>query len=78
MVLVINNETWEKIHTAFNEAELHLVMGILDGEGVEYRVKSRRVPQLPFSHSALGATEIYVLQTEAPRAQRILMVYRNR
>jgi hypothetical protein len=72
-----NNETWEKIHTAFNEVELHLVTGILAGEGLEYRVRSRRVPQLPFSHSALGAAEIYVPKTEAPKAQRILMVYRN-
>ena len=77
MGLGSNNETWEKIHTAFNEVELHLVTGILDGEGLEYRVRSRRVPQLPFSHSALGAAEIYVPKTEAPRAQRILMVYRN-
>jgi hypothetical protein len=76
-MLVSNNEAWEKIHTAFNEVELHLVTGILAGEGLEYRVKSRRVPQLPFSHSALGIAEIYVPKTEAPRAQRILMVYRN-
>jgi Putative prokaryotic signal transducing protein len=69
---------WEKIHTAFNDAELHLIAGILAGEGIECRVKSCRVSQLPFAHHALGAVEIYVQKSEAPHAQRILMVYRNR
>ena len=73
----IDHEVWEKIHTAFNEAELHLITGILVGEGLKYRVKSRRVPQLPFSHTALVAAEIYVPKHDAPLAQRILMVYRN-
>ncbi len=77
MQLTMNNETWEKIHTAFNEAELHLITGILVGEGLQCRVKSRRVSQLPFSLSVLGASEIYVPKEEAPIAQRILMIYRN-
>ena len=68
---------WEKVHTAFNEAEVHLITGILAGEGLQCRVKSHRVAQLPFSHSGLGATEIYVPQVDAPFAQRILMIYRN-
>ena len=72
-----DDRTWEKIHTAFNEAELHLITGILSGEGVECRVKSRRVSQLPFAHHLLGSMEIYVPKLEAPFAQRILMVYRN-
>jgi len=74
----LDDDNWEKIHTAFNDAELHLITGILGGEGVECRVRSRRVPQLPFSHGTLGAAEIYVPKTEAPLAQRILMIYRNR
>lgn len=69
--------SWEKVHTAFNDAEYHLITGILAGEGVEWRVKSRRVPQLPFAHNTLGAIEIYVPKLDAPLAQRILMVYRN-
>lgn len=69
---------WEKIHTAFNDAEVHIITGILTGEGMEWRVRSRRVSQLPVSHGALGAVEIYVPKTEAPTAQRILMIYRNR
>jgi hypothetical protein len=73
-----SEESWEKVHTAFNDAELHLIAGILAGEGVECRVKSRRVPQLPFAHNVLGAVEIYVPKLDAPLAQRILMVYRNR
>jgi hypothetical protein len=73
----MSGEDWEKIHTAFNEAELHLITGILAGEGLEWRVKSRRVSQLPFAHSVLGAAEIYVPKTDAPIAQRILMIYRN-
>jgi hypothetical protein len=71
------DENWEKIHTAFNEAELHLITGILAGEGLQCRVKSHRVSQLPFSHSILGAAEIYVRKADAPTAQRILMIYRN-
>ena len=74
----LDDDAWEKIHTAFNDAELHLITGILAGEGVEWRIRSRRVPQLPFSHGALGAAEIYVPKADAPMAQRILMVYRNR
>jgi len=73
-----DDDPWEKIHTAFNDAELHLITGILAGEGVEWRIRSRRVPQLPVSHGALGAAEIYVPKADAPMAQRILMVYRNR
>jgi hypothetical protein len=76
-VLMISEEAWEKIHTAFNEAELHLITGILTGEGLECRVRSRWLPQLPFSHSVLGTAEIYVPKADAPIAQRILMVYRN-
>ncbi len=77
MPLVINNEIWEKIHTAFSEAELYLVSGILAGEGLECRIKSRRISQLPVTHGALGAAEIYVPKADAPTAQRILMIYRN-
>ena len=73
-----DDDAWEKIHTAFNDAELHLITGILAGEGVEWRIRSRRVPQLPVSHGALGATEIYVPKADAPLAQRILIIYRNR
>ncbi len=72
-----DDEVWEKVHTAFNEAELHLVTGILSGEGLDCRLKSLRVPQLPFAHSVLGATEIYVPKADAPLAQRLLMIYRN-
>jgi hypothetical protein len=72
-----NDETWEKVHTAFNDAELHLIIGILAGEGLECRVRSDRVPQLPFSHGALGVAEIYVPKSDAPVAQRLLMIYRN-
>jgi hypothetical protein len=71
------DENWAKIHTAFTEMEAHLITGILTGEGIECRVRSRRVPQLPVSHGLLGTTEIYVPKAEAPVAQRILMVYRN-
>lgn len=74
----LDDGTWERVHTAFNDAELHLIMGILAGEGVECRVKSRRVSQIPFAHNALGALEIYVPKLDAPLAQRILMIYRNR
>ena len=74
----LDDDVWEKIHTAFNDAELHLITGILAGEGVAWRIRSRRVPQLPVSHGALGAAEIYVPKADAPMAQRILMVYRNR
>jgi len=74
----LDDDAWEKIHTAFNDAELHLITGILAGEGVECRIRSRRVPQLPVSHGALGAAEIYVPKADAPMAQRILIVYRNR
>jgi hypothetical protein len=73
----LDPEAWEKVHTAYNDAEFHLITGILAGEGVEWRVKSRRVPQLPFAHNALGALEIYVPKFDAPFAQRVLMVYRN-
>jgi hypothetical protein len=72
-----NDDTWEKVHTVFNDAELHLIIGILTGEGLECRVWSGRVPQLPFSHGALAAAEIYVPQSDAPVAQRLLMIYRN-
>ena len=72
-----SGEAWKKIHTAGNDAELHLVTGILGGEGLEWRIKSRRVPQLPVSHGALGETDIYVREPDAPLAQRILLIYRN-
>lgn len=78
MNLPLDARTWERIHTAGNDAELHLITGTLEGEGLEWRVRSRRVPQLPFSHGALGGTEIYVPQADAPLAKRILLVYRNR
>ena len=71
------DEAWKKIHTAFNDAEVHLIIGILAGEGLEWRIKSRRVPQLPVSHGALGETEIYVPEADAAFAQRILLIYRN-
>ena len=71
------DEAWKKIHTAFNDAEVHLIIGILAGEGLEWRIKSRRVPQLPVSHGALGETEIYVPASDAAFAQRILLIYRN-
>ena len=78
MKFPLNDDTWEKIDTAFNDAELHLITGILDGEGVECRVRSQPCAAATFSHGALGAADIYVPKAKAPMAQRILMVYRNR
>ena len=78
MKFSLDDDAWEKIHTAFNDAELQLITGILAGEGGAGRIRASRVPQLPFSHGALGAAEIYVPKADAPAAQRILMVYRNR
>ena len=72
-----SGESWKKIHTACNDAELHLITGILAGEGLEWRVKSRRVPQLPVSHGLLGETDICVRESDAPLARRILLIYRN-
>jgi hypothetical protein len=75
--LTVDGEVWEKVHTAINETDLHLVTGILAGEGLRCRVQSRCVSQLPFSLNVLGAAEIYFPQLDAPIAQRILMIYRN-
>lgn len=77
MPLTMDGEIWERVHTAINETDLHLITGILAGEGLRCRVKSRRVSQLPFSLDVLGTAEIYVPQLDAPTAQRILMIYRN-
>ncbi len=71
------DENWEKIHTTFTDVEAHLITGILTGEGIECRVRSGRVPQLPVSYGVLGSTEVYVPKADASEAQRILMVYRN-
>lgn len=72
-----SDDGWTTIHTASNDAELHLITGILAGEGLEWRVKSRRVPQLPVSHGLLGESDIRVRESDAPLAQRILLIYRN-
>jgi hypothetical protein len=63
---------WEKIFTTSSEVEGHLIKGLLDGQGIPCRLRSRRVPQFPLTVNSLGAIEVYVRPQDAPEGRRIL------
>jgi hypothetical protein len=63
---------WEKIFTTSSEVEAHLIKGLLEGEGIPCRVRSRRVPQFPLTVDSLGAIDIHVRPQDAPESRRIL------
>jgi hypothetical protein len=63
---------WEQIFTTSSEVEGHLIKGLLEGEGIPCRLRSRRVAQFPLTVNSLGAIEIHVRPQDAPEGRRIL------
>jgi len=68
---------WIKIFSTHDESEVHIVKGILEGEGIVCRIKSMRVSQIPLTLNGLGEIKIYVLEDMVERSQEVLDSYQK-
>ena len=68
-------DNWVKIFSAYDEAQVHIIKGILEAEGIICRVKSMRVSQFPLTLDGLGEIKIYVLKEDYEKSKEILDSY---
>ena len=62
---------WVLLRVVNDEAEAHLLVGLLRSQGVACRMQSMRVPQYPLTVDGLGEIRIFVPQEEEEEARRV-------
>ena len=62
---------WVLLRVVNDEAEAHLLVGLLRSQGVACRMQSMRVPQYPLTVDGLGEIRIFVPQEEVVEARRV-------
>ena len=63
---------WTKVLTTCSEPEAILVKGLLEGEGILCRMRSKAVPQFPVTVDGLAEISLYVVMEEHARAKEII------
>lgn len=69
---------WVLLRVVNDEAEAHLLVGLLRSQGVACRMQSMRVSQYPLTVDGLGEIRIFVPQEEVVEARRALPAATNR
>lgn len=70
-------EKWIKIFSTHDESEVHIVKGVLEGEGIACKIKSMRVSQFPLTLNGLGEIKIYVPEDMVERSKEVLDSYQK-
>jgi hypothetical protein len=65
-------ENWMEVLNTDDESEATIVQGLLESEGVECRVESSRVSQLPVAIGKLGEITVMVKASDYEKAKRLL------
>lgn len=69
---------WVLLRVVNDEAEAHLLVGLLRTQGVTCRMQSMRVSQYPLTVDGLGEIRIFVPQEEVVEARRVAATVTNR
>lgn len=69
---------WILFEVVNDETEAHLIFGLLQGQGIECRMQSMRIPQYPLTVDGLGEIRILVTEKELTEARRIVAASTNR
>ncbi len=69
---------WVLLRVVNDEAEAHLLVGLLRTQGVTCRMQSMRVSQYPLTVDGLGEIRIFVPQEEVVEARRVVATATNR
>ncbi len=72
------DDGWILFEVVNDETEAHLIFGLLQGQGIECRMQSMRVPQYPLTVDGLGEIRILVTEKELTEARRIVAAFTNR
>jgi hypothetical protein len=63
---------WVLFHVVNDEAEAHILVGLLRARGLSCRMQSMRVPQYPLTVNGLGEIHIFVAKEDLAEARRVM------
>jgi hypothetical protein len=68
---------WTEVLFTYDEIEAEIVQGILEAEGIEVNVRSRRVSQFPVNVCRMGEISLLVKQEDLEKARNVLKIMRE-
>jgi len=68
---------WAEFIFTYDEIEAEIVQDILEAEGIEVSVRSRKVSQFPVNVCSMGEIRLFVKQRDLKRAGEVLKVMRE-
>ena len=68
---------WAEFIFTYDEIEAEIVQDILEAEGIEVSVRSRRVSQFPANVCRMGEIRLLVKQEELEKARKVLKIMRE-
>ena len=68
---------WAEFIFTYDEIEAEIVQDILEAEGIEVSVRSRRVSQFPVNVCSMGEIRIFVKQRDLKKAREVLKIMRE-
>lgn len=68
---------WAEVLFTYDEIEAEIVKGILEAEGIEVSVKSRRVSQFPANVCRMGEISLLVKQEDLETARKVIKIMRE-
>ena len=68
---------WAEVLFTYDEIEAEIVQDILEAEGIEVSVRSRRVSQFPANVCRMGEIRLLVKQEDLKNARNLLKIMRE-
>ena len=68
---------WAEFIFTYDEIEAEIVQDILEAEGIEVSVRSRRVSQFPVNVCSMGEIRLFVKQRDLKKAREVLKIMRE-
>ena len=68
---------WAEVLFTYDEIEAEIVQDILEAEGIEVSVRSRRVSQFPVNVCRMGEISLLVKQEDLEKARNVLKIMRE-
>ena len=68
---------WVEFIFTYDEIEAEIVQDILEAEGIEVSVRSRKVSQFPVNLCSMGEIRIFVREHDLKKARNVLKIMRE-
>ena len=68
---------WTEVLFTYDKIESEIVQDILEAEGIEVNVRSRRVSQFPVNVCRMGEISLLVKQEDLEKARKVLKIMRE-